>query len=132
MSTGLTKVIKQIAMDTVENSKPADLKLGTVATVNPLSVRVTNQFIIPQKLLIVPQHLTDHELEITIKPEYNWITENTENKVQLSAVEPHKHDIKQEKKKIFIHNKLKVGDKVALLRRQGGQDYYILDRLPKE
>lgn len=126
MSTGLTKVIKQIVMDTVDNSKPADLKVGTVATVDPLSVRVTNQFIIPQKLLIVPQHLTEYELEVTIKPEYAWVTE------QGGTEEPHKHDIKQEKKKIFIHNKLKVGDKVALLRRQGGQDYYILDRLPKE
>jgi hypothetical protein len=65
-------------------------------------------------------------LEVTIKPEYGWVTE------QGGTEEPHKHDIKQAKKKIFIHNKLKVGDKVALLRRQGGQDYYILDRLPKE
>lgn len=119
-------------MDAIENSKPADLRLGTVATEKPLSVRITNQFVIPEKLLIVPQHLTEYELEITIKPEYNWITEDTQNKVKLSEVEPHKHDIKQDKKKIFIHNKLKVGDKVALLRRQGGQDYYILDRLPKE
>ena len=132
MSSGLIQLIKQAAMDAIENSKPADLRLGTVATEKPLSVRITNQFVIPEKLLIVPQHLTEYELEITIKPEYNWITEDTQNKVKLSEVEPHKHDIKQDKKKIFIHNKLKVGDKVALLRRQGGQDYYILDRLPKE
>ena len=79
MSTGLVQVMKQAALDAVENSKPADLKLGTVATEKPLSVRITNQFVIPEKLLIVPQHLTEYELEITIKPEYGWITEDTMN-----------------------------------------------------
>ena len=40
----------------------------------------------------------------------------------------HKHEYKG-KKKILIHYGLKEGEKLALIRIQGGQMYYIIDRL---
>lgn len=140
MSSGLVQAIKQAAMDAVENSKPADLRFGTVISEKPLSIRITNQFILPEKILIVPENLTDHEIEISVKKKYKWITEDTENYLPLSNdVEKHKHDIiindvaqPTKVKNIWIWNGLRVGDKVALLRMQGGQFYYVLDRLPKE
>jgi hypothetical protein len=116
MSSGLVSVIKQIAMDAVDNSKIPDLRFGTVISESPLTVRVTNQFTIPSSMLIVPQHLTDYEVDVTITPGYNWKT--------VDGV-----GIVINKQKMKIHNKLKSGDKVALMRKQGGQSYYILDRL---
>ena len=148
MSTGLGTVIKQLTMDAIENSKPADLRFGTVVTEKPLSIRITNQFILPESILIVPESLTDHEVEVSIKPKYNWLTMDTMNKAPLPETETaedhshkfvHKHDVvindveKPTKVKNFwIWNGLRVGDKVALLRMQGGQFYYVLDRLPKK
>jgi hypothetical protein len=41
----------------------------------------------------------------------------------------HNHEILVEKKKIKIHAELKPGEKVALLRKAGGQSYLILDRI---
>ena len=148
MSTGLIQLIKQASLEAVENNKPADLRFGTVVTEKPLSIRITNQFILPESILIVPENLTDHEVEITIKPDYNWITMDTMNKAPLPETETveehshkfvHKHDIvinnvtqPTKVKNFWIWNGLRVGDKVALLRMQGGQFYYVLDRLPKE
>ena len=41
----------------------------------------------------------------------------------------HNHDIVINKQKILVHNELKVGDKVVLIRMQGGQVYYVADRI---
>ena len=123
MSTGLVNLIKQIAVDAVDNSKIPDLRFGTVMSESPLKVRVTNQFIIPESMLIIPQHLTDYEVKVTIDLTYEWETQDESE---------HNHDIMINQKKMKIHNKLKTGDKVALLRKQGGQSYFILDRISNE
>ena len=98
MSTGLLQVIKQAAVDVMENSQLCDLRLGTVSSVSPLKVRINNQLVIPQSLLIVPQHLTKYQIML-----------NDES--------------------VTINNSLKIGDKVALLKSQGGKSYFILDRI---
>ena len=115
MATGLIDIMKRASLDAEENSKPADLRVGTVTSTRPLKIQVTNQFIIPESMLIVPEHLTDHEVEVAI----NWTTENAES---------HTHPVKG-KKTMTIHGALKSGDKVALLRNRGGQSYLILDRV---
>ena len=104
MSTGLLGIIKQAAMDSMDNAQMCDLRYGNIVGVSPLKVQITTQFIIPESLLIVPHHLTDYEVNCTLPDE-------------------------EDKKTITIHNALKVGDKVALLRKQGGQSYFILDRI---
>ena len=42
----------------------------------------------------------------------------------------HSHKVVSSKDKtITIHNALKIGDKVALIRKTGGQSYFILDKI---
>lgn len=122
MASGLIDVMKRASMEAMENAQMSDLRYGKVTSEKPLKVYVTNLFTIPESMLVVPEHLTDYEIEITTDG-YGWVTEEEQS---------HKHDIKQKKRKLKIHGALKVGDKVALLRKQGGQSYFILDRLPKE
>lgn len=132
MTTGLIEIIKRAAKEVYENDQPTDLRFGTVVSEKPLKVQVTNLFTIPESMLIVPKHLTDHEIEVSLKSDYGWVTEDTENGSPLSptlTTHNHKHDIIQSKKKMFVHNALKNGDKVALIRKQGGQVFYILDRI---
>ena len=102
MSTGLIKIVKQAAMDAVENGQPCDWRTGVVTSVSPLKVQITPQFILPQSVLVVPKHLTKEEISITFG---------------------------DETKKITIHKALSKGDKVVLLRQKGGQSYLILDRI---
>ena len=104
MATGLIDVIKRAAIEAMNNAQLCDLRFGKVIAVSPLKVQVTNQFTIPESLLIVPKHLTDYEVEV----EGDWIG-----------------GIKTMK----INNALKVDDKIVLLRKTGGQSYFILDRI---
>lgn len=102
MASGLIDVVKRAALEAIANEQPCDLRYGTVVSTLPLRVRVTSQLTIPSALLVVPQHLTDYTVNTTTD---------------------------SEKKTITIHNALQIGDKVALLRKQGGQSYFILDRI---
>ena len=146
MASGMINLIKQVAMDAMENNQMTDLRFGTVVSTDPLKVRVTNQFTIPEELLIVPEHLTDYEKEVS----FDWYSETdggnhshsyidtnataavTNTTIQTNATK-HRHQIKSDEdkptKKIKIHCALKKNEKVALLRKQGGQCYYILDRV---
>lgn len=124
MTTGLIEIMKRAAKEVYENDQPTDLRFGTVVSVKPLKVQVTNLFTIPQSMLVVPKHLTDYEVEVTV----DWTTENQSGGSGDSAFASHNHDVKG-KKKMKVHNALKNGDKVALIRKHGGQSFYILDRI---
>ena len=127
MSSGLIDIMKRASMDAMDNAQMCDLRYGTVISVNPLKVQVTNVFTIPSALLIVPKHLTDYEVQVSV----DWSTENKSGGSGESSFSSHNHSMLG-KKKMTIHNSLQIGDKVALLRKQGGQSYFILDRIPKE
>lgn len=125
MASGLIDIMKRAAIDANEASQPTDLRFGTVISVSPMKVQVTNQMVIPESLLIVPSQLTDYTVEVTV----NWQTENTGKSGNTDeAFSSHSHGITG-KKTLTIHNALKVGDKVVLIRKQGGQAFYILDKI---
>ena len=98
MASGLIGLIKQAALEAVNNSQVCDLRYGEVVSVSPIKVKITSQLIIPSSLLVVPQNLTTYQVLLNDEP-------------------------------VTIDNSLKLGDKVALLRKQGGQSYFILDRI---
>ena len=131
MSTGLIEIMKRSAMDAVENGKPCDLRYGTVVSTSPLKIKVTSQLTLPEAMLIVPEHLTDYEVEVTIEPSYDWVTQERAGGSGDATYESHDHDIHIDKKKIKVHGALKVDDKVVLIRQAGGQYYLVLDRLVK-
>lgn len=133
MASGLIEVMKRASMDAIDNAQMCDLRFGKVISTKPLKVQVTNQFTLPESLLIVPRHLTDYEVDVTIE----W---NTEDHTHTHGIHDtftgggsaddntHKHEVVG-RKKMLVHSALQVGDKVALLRKTGGQSYYILDRI---
>lgn len=128
MATGMVDAIKRAALDAVESSKPCDLRFGTVVSEAPLSIRISEQFTLPQAALIVPEHLTKHETKITITADYGW---KTQDEKTCANEETHNHKILSNEHKVMVHNELKIGDKVVLIRMQGGQFYYVAGRIPK-
>ena len=104
MATGIIDVVKRAALEAIANEQMCDLRYGTVTNTSPLRVQVTSQLTIPSSLLVVPEHLTNYKVKVTMDGD-------TSNKTMT------------------INNALKTGDKVALLRKQGGQSYFILDRI---
>lgn len=133
MSTGLIELIKRASLDAVDNAQMCDMRYGKVVSVSPLKVQVTNQFTIPASLLVVPQHLTDYKVECTIKHPSITVSGNTGSATVDGGSHNHSFSGSSSeqtvKSEVTIHNALKVGDKVVLLRKQGGQSYFILDRI---
>lgn len=142
MSTGIIETIKLAALDAIENSNPCDLRFGTVSSISPLKVKVSNDFIIPEQLLIVPEHLTDHSMitnvggsdgggggsvNVYVEGETLVITTNGTEVVTDNDVTEEVEVV--DERTLTMYNSLEVGDNVVLLRNQGGSSYLIVDRV---
>lgn len=101
MSTGLLDIIKRAALDATDASNPLSLVYGEVTKTAPLEIKVTDNFILPEEMLEIPHHLTDYQVEMS----------NSET----SGV-------------YTVFNSLQLGDRVAMLREQGGRIYFVLDK----
>lgn len=95
-------LIRQINKRGGNTSEYADLQFGTVLDPKNLKVQLSNQLILTAPFLIVGKSVTNHEVTIT-------------------------EDGKD--KKVTIKNELNTGDKVAMIRLDGGQQFYILEKL---
>ena len=98
----LNETIKKLALEAVIESKPVNINYGTVKTINPLSIEMENLKILPKEFFVLSRNVTNYKENIT-----------------MDGVN----------KTIIINNELKVGEKVILIRLQGGQDYLVLDRM---
>lgn len=147
MSTGMIEIMKVAAMNVYENSKPCDVRVGTVVSVSPLKIKINDNLILPESVLVVPKHLTDYTVNVSM----HWDTNSVNNHSHQysgttgSGSDPshshgysgttegagkHNHTVSSNgERSITIHNALKVGDMVALIRNQGGKTYYITDRV---
>ena len=123
----LGSAVKELAKQVNDAGNPADLRYGIVTKVDPLEIRIRSTFILPAELILVPQHLTDYEVEITTTG-YGWVTDPRAGGSGEPSYESHDHDINQTRRLVMVHNALKVDDRVALMRESGGRKYFILDR----
>ena len=111
----LYNAMKVAALKAVEASQPCDFCFGKVTSVSPLKVSVEQKMTLGSAQLILSRNVTDYSVDVTI----DWTTESADS---------HKHSVSG-KKKMTIHNGLKIGDEVILLKKKGGQKYLILDRV---
>lgn len=112
----LLDVIKAAGIDAVGASNPVNIMFGEIVTVDPLSVKVDQRFTLPADFLIVPESLTKYEVDLTHSHQY---TDNGSSRTTSTALTT----------KLVIRFGLKAGDKVLLLRVQGGQKFVILDKV---
>ena len=98
----LNESIKRIAINVMEQSKPANVMYGEVISINPLEICVDQKKTYPEDFFVLTRNVTDYDTYIK------------------------KED--GEKEKYTIYNSLQKGDIVVLLRAQGGQEFVILDK----
>lgn len=98
----LLQIIKQIAMEAVTASKPADFLYGTVTSVSPLKIKIDQKLTLTSAFLVLTSAVKDADVEMIIGGT---------------------------KQKVTIKNGLNKGEHVILLRKQGGQRYLVLDRV---
>jgi hypothetical protein len=124
LSANLVEVIKRIAGEAVEAGKPTAITYGKVITINPLSIQIEQKLTLPAEFFGLTKAVTDHYVDMTV----SHVTENKGGGGGYALFESHNHDYKG-RKKYLVHNGLRVGEEVILLRVQGGQRYIVLDRV---
>ncbi len=121
-ATNMTQLIKQMAMEAVTAGKPCDIITGAVISAKPLKIRLAQKKILTEDFLILTRNVTDYETAVTITSGFSPGSHS-----QYTGSGEHSHTVTQGK--AVIHNALKKGDQVVLLRQSGGQRYLVLDKV---
>ncbi|WP_085829400.1 DUF2577 domain-containing protein [Clostridium massiliodielmoense] len=136
---GMIDTIKKASMGAVGASNPVNILFGEVLNISTttletskgevkyfnnhidkIEIKVEQKLILDKDFFIIPESLTRYEILLKHKHEYedtsynSTITKETQQKLL---------------DRITIREGLKQGDKVLLLRVQGGQQYVILDKV---
>lgn len=111
----LANLIRQASMGALDASNPVAVLFGTVTKVEPLEVNVEQRFTLTSDFLIVPESLTKYEVDIQHTHPYS--------QGDTGEMEP------EEVSKVVIRKGLEVGERVILLRVQGGRQFVVLDRV---
>lgn len=115
--TSFMKQIQQISSDTMASKQPADFYFGTVISDSPLQIRLTQKLILSGNQLVLTRNVTDHQVKVSIS---GWETETKNG---------HQHGIEIASQVLTVHNALQAGEKVVVIKEQGGQRYLVVDRV---
>lgn len=124
MLPNVVDLVKQAAVEAVDQSKPVHLLFGQVISVSPLKIQVDQKTAYTQKMLVLTRNVTDFEVDMTV----SHVTKKRAGGSGDPAFEAHDHEYKG-KKKFLVHNALIVGDWVVLGRIQGGKRFVVFDRI---
>ena len=116
--SNMVQLIKRIAMEAVEAAKPCDYRVGIVTSVNPLKIKVSQNIELEEEFIHLSRNVTDFKTKITMDAKEVFHTTHTYPSTTWI-----------DEQEITIHNALKKGEKVLMLRKAGGQEYIVIDRV---
>ena len=128
------ETIKIAASEAVGAGKPFALTYGTVKKTSPLTITVDQKLELGPAQLLLTNAVREYKVDMTVD---HWTEDETEHTHAVhdtytgggsSDPTAHKHAYVG-RKKLTVHLGLKAGEKVLLLRIQGGQQYIVLDRV---
>lgn len=117
-------ILRNVINECVRRDSPSGIYFGIVITPSPLKISVEQKLFLTEKHLVLTRNVTNFKTTETIA----WTSENKSGGSGDSSFAAHNHQI-QGTKEITINNALKAGEKVILLREQGGQKFIVLDRV---
>lgn len=120
----IANLIKNMAVNAVDATVPVTILTGKVISEAPLQIALDSKMIIPEERIKLTKNTSDWTAEISV----DHITENRAGGSGYALFESHNHEYKG-RKKFLIHNALKVGDEVWLIRETGGQRFIAFDRV---
>ena len=123
-SNTIIKLIKRAALDAVMAQKPMAYCLGEVISTNPLKISVDQKMTLTAAQLILTNAVRDYVVYMTV----DHSTESTSGGSGDASFSSHSHKYTG-KKKYTVHLGLKKGEKVILLRCDGGQKFIVFDRV---
>ena len=133
----LVRAVKKAAAEAVKAEKPAQVCFGNVISTQPLKISVEQKLTLTAEQLVLTKAVTDHWVDIEVShftvnddfmipDHYHNTPAGITDSGSLDTT--HKHRYKG-RKKIFVYNGLKTGEKVLLIRFVGGQRFVVLDRV---
>ena len=127
------KVIQEVSAKVYNNSEPSDIEFGTVESVEPLVIRISEMIALNENQLILTNLVKDFEVDIEVS--HRTVNDNVLNTlhdhpgVPKNSFDSTHYHAYQGRKKIKIYMGLKVGETVILLKKQGGQRRLVIDRI---
>ncbi len=121
------KIIKQAALEAMQNSKPTDFCIGIVTSESPLNIQLDQKLTLTEDFLLLTRNVTDY----TVMMEIDHTTEPEMGGSCSEHCTEHSHDYRGEKE-FMVKNHLQQGEKVILAQMAGGQKYIVWDRLGGE
>lgn len=125
----MISLIKQAAAEAVEQGAPMNVVYGTVESIDPLKIQIDDSFPIMEGEIILTSSVRDRKTKISFDNlgieniVDGYLTSNPSMKIDRLSFQ---QNIKNE---ITIYDGLKAGERVILLRVQGGQKFIVWDRL---
>lgn len=104
MNAKLYQVFQEMIAQNVNDMKLGDYILGTVESVSPLSVRISNKDVITSEFLILTDMVRDYQVDISV----NHTTENAAGGSGDAEYASHNHAYVG-RKTITVHNGLSAG-----------------------
>lgn len=129
----MINAIKELVENLLERKKLSKLEFGTVESVSPLKIRIDQKHLLEEEDLILSHLVKDYYVDITVQHSTDsiygsWNTNHAHPDAGNNTIPTdHEHEYIG-RKKILIHNALLKGEKVVMIRQEGGQLYYVLDR----
>lgn len=114
----------EAALRAVEASMPSGIFFGTVISTSPLKINVEQKMTLEASHLVLTTLVSTFNVNVSV----DHFTEETGGGSGDNAFDSHRHEIKGTKA-VTVHLGLQPGEKVILLRAQGGQKYIVLDRV---
>lgn len=124
----LLKIIKKAVADMIGSMKLSDMCFGEVVSAAPIKILVDQKLALGERQLILTRNVTDYKVKITGGNVRDFYFSGELPGAAAEPVSPpHVHAVGT--LEITVHNALKTGDRVILLRQQGGQKYLVVDRI---
>ena len=117
-------LVKMLQQRGGKDSDYTDVVYGIVNSIKPLKVQLANNMIIDDNFIILGRHIGKFKLpgkaKIEVKADSDQIGNVSGNRPTVSE------DITF--KEMEFDNNLKEGDKVTMIRMDGGQQFYLFER----
>ena len=86
----------------------SDVVYGTVISAKPLKVQLSNNMVLTDDFIVLGKHIGKFKIK--------------------GKVTKHEHDEVKGNIELEIDNSLESGDKVTMIREDGGQQFYLFER----
>ena len=135
----LGETIKKMARDSVQRGMPADFVFGVVTAINPVVIRIEDRFDIFEEFgqIVIPKGfrpMQSYPTHFHTGMANNPSTMSTSGGGGDESFSSHSHQLKNnyttntgEGSEVYYG--LKVGEKIILFRKAGGQSYLVMGRM---